>query len=111
MGVQNIRCFTDSLIDTNYFNLPCTIVANVSLNEYSLSQLIQLFPNPAQETISVTSSDLELGLMKLYAADGRTIPFRTTFSNQINVSALSPGLYFFQIETDKGTATKKWIKE
>jgi hypothetical protein len=31
--------------------------------------------------------------------------------NQINVLALSQGIYFVKIETDKGIVTEKFVKE
>ncbi|PCI95743.1 MAG: hypothetical protein COB15_11850 [Flavobacteriales bacterium] len=42
---------------------------------------------------------------------GKTIETFIPTSNNINVYDLTKGIYFLQVQTDKGVVSKKFIKE
>ncbi len=49
--------------------------------------------------------------LKVYDTLGRLVIEHSNLTNQIDISSLSSGLLFVQIETDNGVVTKKVIKE
>jgi len=73
----------------------------VGLNHYEKKDLIRVFPNPAQNTITVSlpgnqlfNTDLEIT-----TALGQTVLTKTILSNeQIDISNLSNGLYFIHLK-------------
>ncbi|MCB0456116.1 MAG: choice-of-anchor B family protein [Flavobacteriaceae bacterium] len=75
---------------------------------------IALFPNPAKNHINIFSPDTYLVNLEVYDLMGRKISQRiedesNTFS--LDLSNLKTGVYFIKIDTEKGTVTKKIIKE
>ncbi|RUT70625.1 T9SS C-terminal target domain-containing protein [Flavobacterium cupreum] len=64
-----------------------------------------LYPNPTSELVNITlNENLELQKVNIYNTLGQLI--KTEKSNTISVNALSKGVYYFEIITDKGKATK-----
>jgi len=75
-----------------------------------LSKSVSVYPNPASERVFVrTDADARLSEVSLYDLLGQLL--RTTKENSISVSGLSKGVYFLQVKTDKGEATKKIMVE
>jgi hypothetical protein len=54
---------------------------------------------------------LTINQVEIVDLSGKVIYRFNGLRNQINVSALSHGIYFVKIGTDKGTVTKKFVKE
>jgi LEA14-like dessication related protein len=76
---------------------------------------ISIAPNPATEFINVTNSSnnsiLNIVLTDLNGRIVKNIKVENENDNQINISDLSSGIYMMKIVSDKGTSTKKVIKE
>ncbi|MEX0967305.1 MAG: T9SS type A sorting domain-containing protein [Bacteroidia bacterium] len=71
-----------------------------------------LFPNPAQITLGITSS-APIKEIRVLDLSGREMSVSANLQvnhAELNVSALSPGLYFIRIFTEKEVLTKRWIK-
>jgi len=73
------------------------------------SQVV-ISPNPTNESIYIETNYL-INSIKVFDVFGRLVLAQNNSSNQIEVSSLSAGLLFVQIETDKGIVTKKIVKE
>ena len=74
-------------------------------NEYVLSQF-SIYPNPAVNTLHIKlSTSLKLKKATLYNVLGQLVKEQTI--ELIDVSKLSKGLYYVQVLTDQGKATKK----
>ena len=77
-----------------------------------------IYPNPVKDELTIKNvetafggSQLTINKVEIVDLSGKTIYQSNNFSNQINVSMLSQGIYFVKIETDKGIVTKKLVKE
>jgi Leucine-rich repeat (LRR) protein len=68
----------------------------------------QLYPNPAGNLLNIQSKE-NIENVKIYSSQG--ILLKEYFSNSIDVSELSAGMYFAQVTFNGITFTKKFIKE
>lgn len=72
---------------------------------------ISIYPNPAHNIINI-SSNLNIEEVQIYNIAGQKICFQRNPSlNQLNVSDLSPGVYFMNILVNGNIITKKFIKK
>ena len=56
-------------------------------------------------------TDLTVTSVTIFDLTGKTIKTYKQLSKHINVSALSKGVYFIQVITDKNTITRKFVKQ
>ncbi|MEM6878946.1 MAG: T9SS type A sorting domain-containing protein [Bacteroidota bacterium] len=80
----------------------CDLPVHVDLAQSNLSNTFTLFPNPVLEWVSVqTSAQLALGqtfLLSIRDAQGRLVQqLHMDLEQQISLSALEAGIYFYQI--------------
>ncbi|MCK7589488.1 T9SS type A sorting domain-containing protein [Subsaxibacter sp. CAU 1640] len=81
----------------------------LSSDEFVLSQF-SLFPNPARNQFTIQLNEgLQLEKTNIYNSLGQFID--STNNTTINTSSLSSGLYYVEVLTNKGKATKKLIIE
>ena len=106
-----LRCYSDSIIDTNFTNLPCDYQYVYSINENSLNSKITLSPNPAQNTLNIESGELEIIYYEIFDIQGKVISFEANSNSQIDVSHFKQGVYLLKIHTKSGIIIKKWVKE
>jgi hypothetical protein len=77
-----------------------------------VDNLITISPNPVKEALIIENkSNIEITSVKAYDILGRLVFQEYNQFDQINVSNLDSGVLFVHIETDKGTLTKKVIKQ
>jgi len=83
----------------------------VGIRENSLSDSqISTYPNPTSDILHINlTSSLKPSEIIIYTQLGQ-IAQRNGYSNEINISNLSPGIYFIEVKTNSGTARKKFIK-
>jgi len=87
--------------------------ANLSINEADFSNTINLYPNPAQDHITINNtSNSTITLVEIYNLLGAKVDEITVNNHEavIDVSKLKTGTYFFKIYADSGVVTKKIIK-
>jgi len=83
--------------------------ATAGISENQLS-LIQIYPNPASETINFKMDGIEISSVELIDLSGKLIVSKTELlNNQLNVKGFAPGLYFVKISSDNASITKKLI--
>lgn len=73
-----------------------------------------VYPNPSKDLLNVTYDGSTLSSIEMTDLNGRvvkTVTVSDTSNTQINISDLSVGVYMMKIVSDKGTTTKKVIKE
>ncbi len=72
-----------------------------------------IFPNPAKDELRVENGEWRMEDVEILDVSGKKLSTSgMQFSaNSVNVSTLPKGIYFIRIKTDKGTVTKKFIKE
>jgi len=63
---------------------------------------IEIYPNPANQIIQIASENMQNGILNIFSADGKLIKNYRSLSipNQLDISDLKNGLYFYQYETD-----------
>lgn len=79
----------------------------------TVSENIQLCPNPANNFITISSSDVSVSGYSISSIDGKTILKNQSTNQQpntpyeISLAELSPGVYFISMETEQGTVVRK----
>jgi len=66
---------------------------------------VKIYPNPVKDELKIESGNLTIKKVEILDITGKVV------GNSSNVSALSQGIYFVKLETDKGTVTQKFVKE
>ena len=96
-----------------FFYYDETVQVEVSLtsdiNEQSSFELMDIYPNPANNTLNI-SSDKKIKKIEIYDALGRVIYTESNPSAAINVEQLEAGLYSIAIIFDDNRIVKKFIK-
>lgn len=89
-------------------------VSSVLSVDQFLNSKFALYPNPASSVISLTNSEnILVNGVTIADLNGRTVKqvnFNKISDVQVNVSDLSAGVYMLTINTEKGSVTKKVIK-
>jgi hypothetical protein len=88
----------------------CTAVPVVDLQE--IASLIDVYPNPAGDVIDVSWADLPVSALKLVSVDGRCVrEMNVVASNRarIDLTGLSPGIYYLQLHLPDGLWTGKVV--
>lgn len=81
--------------------------STLSSNDFVLSK-ISLFPNPTKDEFMIQLQEgLELQEVNIYNSLGQFI--KSTNNNVIKTSELSTGIYYVEIVTNQGKATKKIV--
>jgi parallel beta-helix repeat protein len=83
-------------------------VVGIELN--NLNNEIKIFPNPVSNEITIVCSNLKINEINIFDITGKLIKKMNQFTNTINVTDLSNGTFFIKLITDKGTITKKFVK-
>ncbi len=92
----------------------CVLFYSVGLNNRNTANTISISPNPFTSTTTITFSEEQKNTTVLISDIlGNTIQQLTTNNQQLilDMSSLAKGIYFLQINNDKGTVNKKLIKQ
>lgn len=81
------------------------------INENDLSKNVSLYPNPASETVSVVSKDIQIQKVELLTISGQVISTMNGNSMvvTVDISTVSSGVYFVRISAAEGTTVKQLI--
>lgn len=113
---DNIRASIDSVkslhqsLATN--NLSCQSTA--SINEFELEAYVNIYPNPANNIITINTSNVEKAQYQVFAVDGsEVLNGRINNIAVLDISTINKGLYFVTVLNQKGqiVAVKKMVKE
>ena len=75
---------------------------------------ISVYPNPSRDLVNISNDDSSIKTIEMTDLNGRvvkTVNVADSSNVQVNISDLSVGVYMMKIVSDKGTTTKKVIKE
>ena len=102
--------------DTNSNEIPDYLDNEVALGltENQLIKLIQIYPNPAENFISIANqSEWSIDKISIYAINGSKVKEVNNFNNNqtIDVSTLQSGLYLISIQTNNQTLNYKFLKK
>ena len=125
--------FTPTFTGTHYFALRNQSPANITgpgnhallVDTFTVTQTLKtdeflatkfsVFPNPATNLITISSTiDAAINAIEITDLNGRVVKVEKMnglADAQISIGDLSQGIYMMKITSDKGTATKKVVKE
>jgi hypothetical protein len=84
---------------------------SVGLNDYFLTDLA-IFPVPTTDQLNIVSTtSLENHIISVFDSNGKRVLNKKYDTAQIDVSKLSKGMYFLQIENKGQKRVQKFIKE
>ena len=106
-----LRCYEDTTIGYHSFNISpsCDYVTNVS--EQNETNELLLYPNPTSEAIQVQTNPAISNRYKIFNSTGQLVQLGNlfNFNSSISVSTLDPGVYYFQIQSDKNITQQRFI--
>jgi agmatine/peptidylarginine deiminase len=92
--------------------------AEINVNEQTdiihlAKNKIQIYPNPADSKLKITSKNLDIKRLTIIEPTGKILYSTKSFRNRdiINLEKYNSGIYFIRIETDKGIVIRKIIKK
>jgi hypothetical protein len=89
------------------------IIDDTGLADLAISSSVSVYPNPANESLTVTANGLQLTAVDLLSLTGQllqNIPSEGA-SVKVNVADLAAGVYFIRVTTEQGIALKQIIVE
>jgi uncharacterized protein (TIGR02145 family) len=94
----------------------CVYGSSVGVIENEVENSIIIYPNPANETVTVTFNTTDrVNTIEIVNTIGHTVFVKQIKSieksEQIDISDLPQGIYFIKVQTDKRNIIKKIIKE
>ncbi len=104
------RTFTAPII--NNVGMRITAFPGLNTNQY-LANKFSVYPNPANNFVTISANDLNINSIELSDINGRVIKNISTIGSQVevNISDLAQGVYMMKISSNEGIATKKIVKE
>jgi hypothetical protein len=92
---------TDNYLISAYsFNSNSSIIEQITLNDLSI------YPNPAVDYVKFETEQAEIIVLNVLGEE----VLRERNKSKINVSSLSPGIYFVLTVKTNGNATKQFVK-
>lgn len=96
-------------IQFNHSNYITIDEITLSTNTY-LAIDIQIYPNPAKDIIYINNANTTINTLNLYNSEGKQV-LKSYKTDNLNISNLKNGIYFIEIETDRGNLIKKILKK
>lgn len=92
-------------------NIATTTFEALSVDEFGQDSSVTVYPNPTSGQLFVNSK-YDIKSLALYDIQGRQVHyFNSLEENTLDITNVSRGVYFLEIETAKGKSTKKIIKD
>jgi len=86
------------------------VETTLSVTENELDSKIKLYPNPANDFITIESNSIEITSVSIYNILGKEVLSQNSLTNnRLNVSNLNNGVYFINITANGNSITKKII--
>lgn len=89
---------------------PCQVVT-AALNIEQPENYLSLFPNPADNFITITPSSLMIDRLEIYNSLGITLRTESNPAFPFEISALSPGMYFCRVTVKGKVMNVKFIRQ
>ncbi|NRA92925.1 MAG: T9SS type A sorting domain-containing protein, partial [Psychroserpens sp.] len=82
----------------------------LSVDDLQIDTALKIYPNPTSGVIYINKpQSLEVSSVRIYNALGELL-FDTIWSDEIDVSEISSGILFLQLETNNGIINKRLLK-
>lgn len=90
--------------DLTYRNIELSVSENEAVS-------FKTYPNPVSETLFITSENNLIEKISIYSINGKLVLSEKENVNQLDISALSNGLYFVKITSENGTSVERFVKK
>ncbi|KAA5533617.1 T9SS type A sorting domain-containing protein [Taibaiella lutea] len=94
---------------------PCGINGGTAIHNVNGEILdFTLFPNPATDVLQLETKDLKVNNVTITDISGRIVVKKTVAPAgeiKLDIATLPRGMYFLKMDTDKGVASSKFIKQ
>lgn len=97
--------------ELNHIGGPNPIMNTLGVESLTISDF-QIFPNPANDVITVQSGNIKISEIQIHDILGKNVLSQSNFTNNrtnIDVSILKAGIYFVKITANDSSVTKKII--
>ena len=89
----------------------CVSIIGVGVEDHgNISNAVSIYPNPAFNALTINTDNLNINSLSIVSLTGQTVKIETTTTKTMDVSDLPSGVYFLQVQTDKGMVNKRFIK-
>ena len=97
--------------DSVYNRANITVSGTTSLDKIELQNLINVYPNPAESSITLNLNGVKAHAVQLVNIQGQKVWNADKIDNvmQVSVGHLANGIYLLQIKTDRGLVAKKVV--
>jgi len=85
----------------------CFNVGTLSIDDVDFTNLIRVYPIPTKDKLNIS---IVIPTITVYNVMGKIV-FTAHNTASFAISELNPGIYFMNLETEKGSAIKRIIKE
>lgn len=109
-GTYTVTLIASNGTNTSTFNKLITVSTCSGIDNNSLANSLSVYPNPAKDVLNIEVAGSESYAVSLTNLLGKTV-FADKDKSAINVSALTPGIYFLTIEVKGQKTTKKIVVE
>ncbi len=82
---------------------------SLSIERYNLKQL-EIYPNPVLDELHISLNGFNITQIKIFDVLGNLVLKEKVENQVLNTSSLSKGIFFLEIESDKGKIVKKFVK-
>ena len=97
-------------VGTTYVSTAKIALAKTSKTE-TINEAYVLYPNPTSEVLNISVKENKMSSYKIFNSLGFQIQTGKTSGGEINVSNLSKGIYFFELNNGQETVVKSFIKK
>ena len=96
----------------NYVNCAVSSSCTLGTEDFTLASLINVYPNPANDVLNISVGTAEIASVTVYNTLGQLVLAIPNAHNTrtIDVSMMATGHYCMRIDSDKGTAIARFIK-
>jgi hypothetical protein len=108
-----IRCYEDSTTFIKFQDIPCdTSIFHMGVKEHVLDNSIKIFPNPATSFITINVKEgIPIEEAIIYNHLGQNVLVAKPRNNTVDVSGLTPGIYYLEVITSESRAGTKLVIE
>jgi len=86
-----------------------TVTEILGINDLDFKGSIILLPNPVSNILTISTTNVNFIGAEVYSVSGQKL--NETSAKQLNMSDLSAGIYFVKVISEKGSVTKKIVKQ